>query len=246
MSESKLRPGIQRINKKEINVKTVRNFILLGDSGCTGFDKESKKVLDKILRKKADLFFILGDLVCEGTKNEFREVIDFCNRRVSVPVFTLCGNHDMPDYRKALGSSSYAVISKNIVFICLNNSTAPFSRNELGFLEEELRKNKKKKSFIFFHVPPSTGLHASCMKSEEWQALKVIMDKYKSQIECIVAAHIHAFQDCRLDGYHIIITGGGGAKMYDLEKDTLKKHHAIKIGLENKNAVSYRVLPIEV
>lgn len=240
----KLKPGFQYIDRKEINLKGIENIILMGDIGCTGFDAESKGILRKILQKEADLFFILGDLVCSGTEKEFNEMIDFCKEIAKIPIFALCGNHDAPDYQKALGLPYYALILEKFVIVALDNSIAPFSKGNLAFLENELRKRKDKKFLIFFHIPPPTDLHPSCMKQNEWFILKEILDKYKGRIECICSSHIHGFQEYRLDGYRIFITGGGGAKIYELEKDTLRSHHAIKLNLNNKEAVIFEVMPI--
>lgn len=82
------------------------------------------------------------------------------------------------------------------------------------------------------------------MKQDEWCALKRMLDKYKDQIECIFSAHIHGFQDYYLDGYHIFITGGGGAQIYKLEKDILKLHHAIRINLKNVKTSTFEIIPI--
>lgn len=240
----KLRPGLQYIAKKEINLKGIKDIVLMGDTGCTGFDQEAKRVLSKILEKKADLFFILGDLVYGGTKKEFKEVIDFCNNKVNVPIFTLCGNHDLPDYRKVLGLTSYALVLDNRVIISLDNPAAPFSREDLLFLEDKLKKHKDKRFLVFFHIPPPNTLQNSGMKQDEWQSLKGVLDKHKERIECIFCAHIHGFLEYNLDGYRIFITGGGGAKLYDLEKDMLKSHHAIKLNLKNEDAVIFEVMPI--
>ena len=97
---NKLKPGFQYINRKEIYLRGIKDIILMGDTGCTGFNEESKKILDRILKIKTNLFIILGDFAYTGKQEEFREVINFCNKRADVPIFTLCGNHDMPDYPK--------------------------------------------------------------------------------------------------------------------------------------------------
>ncbi len=47
-----------------------------------------------------------------------------------------------------------------------------------------------------------------------------------------------------MSGYRIFITGGGGARIYELEKDRLRSHHAIRLDLENDDAVIFEVMPI--
>lgn len=241
---NKLHPGFQYIDRKEIYMTGIKDIVLAGDTGCTIFNEESQKVLSRILEIETDLFIILGDLVAAGQEKEFNEVIDFCNKRVNVPIFTLCGNHDVPGYPIFFGLSSYALILDRMVIVILNNATAPFKKEDLDFLKSVLDKHPQKKFLVLFHIPPPTDLAASCMKPEEWVQLKRITDKYKQQIEAIFSGHIHGFHEYYRDGYHIFITGGGGAKLSHLEKDNLKSHHAIKVELKDEQPAGFEIIPI--
>lgn len=239
---NKLKAGFQFIDRKEILLKGLKRIILAGDVGCTVFGATSRKVLDKILKIQADLFIILGDLAYTGKKKEFQEVFGFCKNRVRVPIFTICGNHDLPGYYRQLGSSVYSVISGNFAFIFLDNSRGPLDSKNLSFLKSQLDKHKKKKSFIFLHVPPPNDLHPMCMNNKEWLALKRVLDRNKKSIGCILSAHIHAFRRYRLNGYHVIISGGGGAKLFYSKNDKLHSHHALRLTLNNKGAFGIKVI----
>ena len=89
-----LKSGFQYVNKNEICLSGIKNIVFMGDVGCTGFIEASKAILGKILEIETDLFVILGDMAFLGEKEEFEEVIEFCNQRVTVPIFSLPGNHD--------------------------------------------------------------------------------------------------------------------------------------------------------
>ncbi len=132
----KIKPGFQFIDKKEVHLKGIRKITLTGDVGCTGFYEDSKRILDQILRQQSDLFFILGDLAFTGAEEEFREIIDFCNSRVHAPIFALAGNHDLPNYRKFLGLSSYAIVLDRFVCVFLDNATGYFSDRDFTFLKK--------------------------------------------------------------------------------------------------------------
>lgn len=239
-----LKAGFQFIDKKEISLKGVKTIVLMGDVGCTSLNEESKKIINKILKIKTDLFIILGDLVFSGKDEEYNELINFCNERTSAPIFALCGNHDLPCYQKFLGMPSYSLVLANHVIIILNNSFAKFSKEDFSLLEDELNKHKDKKFILLFHIPPPTDLDITHMKEENWLELKNILDKHREKIECILTGHIHGFREYYLDGYHIFITGGGGAKICDLEKDTIKKHHAIKIDFMPGSKINTAVITI--
>jgi len=240
-----LKSGLQRVNKREIYFKGIKNIVLLGDNGCRPPTKESIAVFKKILKIKTDFFIIVGDLVLLGQGKEFKRLSAFCKKRVKVPIFTVVGNHDLPSFPKFCGLSTYAIILDNFVFVSLDNSKRKFSPKELNFLARQLKKHKEKKFFILFHIPPPTEIHQSCIDDLEWKKIKEVLDKFKERIVCIFCGHIHTFLDYYLDGYRIFITGGGGSELFNLEKDPLKAHHAIKLGFLDKDSVAFNIIPID-
>lgn len=237
--------SLQFINSKEITLPRIKNVVFFGDPGCTGFNEYSQNIVAKILKIKTDLFVILGDIVYRGTKEELSHAVDFYKKGTKTPVFTICGNHDMPCYSEFFGLSTYSIISNNFIILVLDNSIKSFSKEDLEFLDAELKKNKNKNALILFHRPPPTDLEPVGIKQAEWNDLKSVLDKYKDRIAAIFSGHIHALQEYSLDGYRIFITGGGGAILKDLEKSQLKAHHAIKLSLKNDNSFVFETITIE-
>lgn len=236
--------GFNRVDTQEIILEGIHSIVLMGDIGCSIFTDDSKNVFEKILRIKTDLFVVLGDIAFLGTEEEIREVIEFCNKRVNVPVYSLCGNHDRACYSDVLGLSTYALIFDEFVILALDNSEGVFHEDVITFTEEMLKKYSDKRFVITFHIPPPTDLYKSVMRHEEWEKLKKISDNYRDRIECMLTAHIHGFQEYYLHGYRIFISGGGGAALYDLEKDTLKSHHAIKLSFYPNETLDIQVVPV--
>ncbi len=238
-----IRPGFQYIDRPEIRLSGIRKVILTGDIGCTGFYEDSQKVLAKILECDADLFFFLGDLAFTGKEEEFRQIIDFCNQRVKAPIFALCGNHDLPDYEKFLGLSSYALVLDNFVCLFLANATGYFSGEDLAFLEEELNKYAGKNFIVLMHVPPPTDIDRSHILREEWDKVREVLDRHKETVRHIFCAHIHGFHDYSLDGYSVTISAGGGAAMInDLKIPEQKIHHALAVDLHDDGTLSTEVI----
>ncbi len=239
--------GLMIVENEEISVKGIGEIILAGDIGCTTFNEESRNVVEKILKNRCDFFIFLGDIVSSGGREEFEEVISFCDQRTERPIFALCGNHDLPDYQKMLGRSTYAVILNNTVIIALDNvaDLTAVREPDLLFLEETLKKHKDDKRFvILFHIPPPTDISSLHMDEEKWKGIKKVLDNFKEKIDCIICGHIHGFQEYYHEGYHIFITGGGGAKLHDLEKDQVKKHHALKLKINDKGISGIEVVSV--
>lgn len=238
--------GIQVVDKDELSLEGVKEVIVIGDPGCTRFNDESKRVLGAILAKRADAFIVLGDMVYRGNADELNDFITFCNATASAPVFTLCGNHDLPGYPAALGRSTYAVITGAHVFLFIDNVTDwdHFGRRDLEFIGQQLDKYSDKKFIILFHIPPPTDLAPHFMKDRKWGELKEVLDAHKDRIECLMCGHIHGFRDHVVDGYRVFITGGGGAKLRDLEKDIVKAHHAVKVTIDETDPVCFEVIRV--
>ena len=239
-----LKSGFQYVDKREICLADIGNIVFMGDVACTPFITTNKRVLDKILQIETDLFVILGDISFLGEKEEFKEVMDFCNERVHVPIYSLRGNHDSTVFTQLLGLTTYALILDKFVVLALDNAMGVFEKESLTFTKEMLNKYPEKRFLITFHVPPPTDLLGACMKPDEWKKLRTILDEHKERIECILTGHIHGFQEYHLDGYRVFISGGGGAALYDLEKDTLKSHHAIKATFIDDATVEMKVIPV--
>ena len=245
VSSREMKPGVQYIDREEIVITGVNKIILTGDIGCTGFNEDSREILEQILRQKPDLFFFIGDLAFTGAEEEFREIIDFCNGRVQAPIFALCGNHDLPGYDKFLGSSTYAIVLDKFVCVFLCNATGYCLDEEITFLRKALNKYKTRDFIIFMHVPPPTDIDRSHLLQSEWEKVKEVLDRHKKKIKHIFCAHIHGYHDYYIDGYHVTITAGGGAAMInDLKKPEQKIHHAIVVSLDDSGAVSTEIITV--
>jgi DNA repair exonuclease SbcCD nuclease subunit len=243
---SKLEPGIQKTRRgQEIYLNPAKEMVIFGDNGCRPPTRKSIAVFKKILKIKTDLFVIMGDLVFKGQRGEFARLYRFSRKRVKVPIFTVAGNHDLPGYSKICGSSTYALISNDLVFVCLDNSKRKFLKDDLVFLKNELSKHKEKRFFILFHIPPPTKAHPSHIKENEWQKLKRVLDEFRDKIVCIASGHLHAFQEYSLDGYRIFISGGGGAELFKIKSDPIKAHHVIRLNLSGKRECPMRIIPID-
>jgi DNA repair exonuclease SbcCD nuclease subunit len=209
------------------------------------FPETCRPILTEILKIETDLFVVLGDLSFLGKEDEIKNTISFCNQHVSVPIFALCGNHDIKGYSQVLGLKNYAIILDNFVILALDNSTGTFQDKSLSFTKEILNKYTKKRFLITFHVPPPSDLKAKAMEYSEWKKLTAISNEHLDRIDCVLTGHLQAFQEYHLDGYRIFITGGGGAPLYDLEDDPLKSHHAIKVSSFKAAVLNYDVIPVE-
>jgi Icc-related predicted phosphoesterase len=88
------------------------------------------------------------------------------------------------------------------------------------WLDEDLRRHYGADFFVvFFHVPfYDTKLSRREPQIEVRRAFADILDKHK--VELVINGHTHNYQHHRKGTTHYVVTGGGGAPLYDIE-DTL-------------------------
>lgn len=236
--------GFQFVKDEELHLPGIRSVVFLGDVGCTPDFEASKAPLGEILEIDTDLFVMLGDLTFLDTEEELAEVLAFCNERVSVPIFSLCGNHDVRSFSRALGRATYALVLDEFVILALDNARGTFREESLDLVESMLRKHVDKRLLITFHVPPPSVFPHGSMRREEWDRLRALCDEHRDRVEAVLTGHIHAFQEYFLDGYRIFISGGGGAALYKPGQDPLQSHHAIRVGLATGGGVDIEVIPV--
>ena len=237
---------VRHVDTEEVLLESVSEIIVAGDPGCTKFDDRSKLILGEIFKNQADAFIILGDMALRGEDAELREFASFCDESSGAPVFTLCGNHDLPGYPAVFGKSTYALIAGAYVLIFLDNVTDRdhFNSKDLEFVRRKLDQYADKKFIVLFHIPPHTDLAPKSMKDAKWDELKEVLDAHRDRIECLMCGHIHGFRDHMVDGYRIFITGGGGAKLQNLEKDNVRTHHAIRLSFGGDAAVKFSIFTV--
>ena len=213
------------------------------------------KVVDMMFGETPDLVINTGDLVSSGTyyerwKPEFFMPLHKLSDHV--PFYTCLGNHEgnSPNYFNYLSlpgnESYYSFDYANAHFICLdtNAGSNPYDESspQYKWLIDDLEKNKDGKWLIvFFHAPlfrahPTRGIEP---QRYVWQP---IFDKYG--VDLVLNGHDHYYTRTYPIGYlgttpkkgvRHIVTGGGGASLYDVvEKrdymETVKKaHHAVII-----------------
>jgi 3',5'-cyclic AMP phosphodiesterase CpdA len=94
---------------------------------------------------------------------------------------------------------------------------------QFNWLEAVLVNSAQEHKFVFLHHPlytdPGKGHHAHDSMDrypESRNMLGALLAKYK--VEAVFAGHEHYYERRAVDGVLYIITGGGGAPIYDKEE----------------------------
>jgi 3',5'-cyclic AMP phosphodiesterase CpdA len=213
-------------------------FIVIGDNRSG--DEVYKKLVSLIAERKPDFVVNTGDMINKpGSAQEWAGFWEM-SKPVTAPYFLAVGNHDayvkVPQSEKIYKQQVdlpgnelyYSFTAGNSLFIVLDSYIAGEERKitgeQLAWLEGVLANSNRKHVFVFLHHPlytdPSKGHHAndSLDKYPENRDRLVALLK-RSKVDAVFAGHEHYYQRRTVDGILHVISGGGGAPMYDREED---------------------------
>ena len=223
---------------------TIYRFIAYGDTRGHSADDhdvhvQSEIVADAVQAKPA---FILqtGDLVFDSSNASLWNVFDAYMKPIwdaGIPYYPARGNHDDVGTSMYLGYMKKRIVpgwhghprTKNLLnyafdkpplrFVAIDTetSTEPGSK-QYKWIESQLAGAEKKglRPIPMFHIAiHSIGNHGT---NEKKQAeLQPLFEKY--HVPLVFQGHDHIYYRTRRHGIVYLVTGGGGAPLYDLHPD---------------------------
>ncbi len=242
-------------NEKQI-IKKTNTIIIYGDSRTN--DSIHKKIVENILNINPVAIMFTGDMVANGSDlvqwKTFKSIALDKFSEYKINFYSSLGNHegDGKSYLEILnlpGNERFFTVKElNINFIILDN-TSDMSENseQYKFLVDELKKiDKTKINVIIMHYPVfNSGRHSG--HNELKNLLHPLFKEYG--IDIVFSGHDHNYEKLYKDGVYYIITGGGGAPLYDLKKKDensllfIKEYHFCKLYF-TENVLNIEVIDI--
>jgi len=186
-------------------------------------------IVDRVMTFRPALVLQTGDLVHHGDSLEEWQTFDLITDalRQRIPYYPARGNHDLGGhgYYEARvtqpilsGTKLYYAFEKgNVHFVALDTEQplAPGSA-QYAWLDGDLARAHAAGRFIvpFFHEAIfSIGPHAA----DPNQALRSVLHPLfrKHGVTLVFQGHDHLYYRTRKDGITYVVTGGGGAPLYD-------------------------------
>ncbi len=245
--EAKIK-GVVKVRDKVNFIKKTSSFTILGDPGCDGLGVEIMTTFAKAMNcTHTDFKIILGDLVPFGLEEFYQHIHGIINDISPNPVYTLCGNHDTDYYLEYFGLQNYLLVNDDLLIVVLDNSKRIFEAPILGFLEQSLKEYKRKNILVLFHIPPPNSFSPNSMERQEWRKLTAVMDPYKDNIKYILSGHVHSYFSEEVDGYKIIVSAGGGARLEFFgrlpDKET-SFHHVLRFYFDKDSQLKYEYISL--
>ena len=214
------------------------SFVVIGDNRSG--DDIYKKLVSMIVVRKPAFVVNTGDMIATpGDKRGWTKFWEM-SKPITMPYFLVVGNHDA--HPKVLLSEKtykeqvdlpgnelyYSFTAGNSLFIVLDSFIDDQEKRIMGeqlkWLEAILANSTQKHKFVFLHHPlytdPGKGHHShdSIDKyPESRDGLAALFKKFG--VDAVFSGHEHYYEKRIVDGITYVITGGGGAPMYDKESN---------------------------
>jgi 3',5'-cyclic AMP phosphodiesterase CpdA len=207
-------------------------FFVFGDTR-TRHDMH-RRVMEAVVKHGIPDFVIhTGDLVADGNDSSLWPVFFDIERELlrQTAFFPSLGNHernsrdyyeffrvDTPYYGFNWGNAHFSVINSDYG----NAASSEAARNafwaeQTKWLEEDLAASQKADfRFVVGHHPPMSAVSRRQEFNPHMVGLVPILDKYN--VTGGFFGHDHNYQHYLKNGIHYMITGGGGAPLYDVDK----------------------------
>jgi acid phosphatase type 7 len=230
----------QQIQQKLTALEKIQgkfSFVVIGDNRSG--DDIYRKLVSMIMEHKPDFVVNTGDMITTpGSRKDWAKFWEM-SKPITVAYFLTVGNHDAYSkvplserkYKEEVDLPGnelyYSFVAGNSLFIvldsCLDDQEKKITGEQLMWLEEVLSASRQKHKFVFLHHPLYTDLgkghhaHDSIDKyPESRDRLEALFAKFK--VDAVFSGHEHYYERRIVDGFPHIITGGGGAPMYDKEE----------------------------
>jgi 3',5'-cyclic AMP phosphodiesterase CpdA len=207
-------------------------FLVYGDTR-TRHDVH-RRVMAAIGKLAAPDFVLhTGDLVADGYDSSLWPVFFDIERDVlrHTAFFPSLGNHernadyfreifqeDKPYYSFNWGNGHFIVMNSDITnFAASEREKDAYWNEQVRWLEDDLQAHQGADyRFVIAHHPPFTAVTRRQGNNPHMTALVPMFEKY--HVNAAFFGHDHNYQHYLKNGIHYVVTGGGGAPLYDVDK----------------------------
>jgi hypothetical protein len=216
----------------ESAVPTPFRFVVFGDTR-TRHDMHRRVMQAVVAHGIPDFVVHTGDLVADGNDSAMWPVFFDIERELlrQTAFFPSLGNHernskdyyeffrvDTPYYSFNWGNAHFTVLNSDYGNAASSKvARDTFWAEQRRWLEEDLADNQKADfRFVVAHHPPISAVTKRQEFNPHMVELVPILEKYA--VTAGFFGHDHNYQHYLRNGLHYVITGGGGAPLYDVDK----------------------------
>jgi len=208
------------------------HFVVYGDTR-TRHDVH-RHVMETLLKHGVPDFLVhTGDLVENGNNLALWPIFFDIEGELlrHAAFFPVLGNHERnsrnyfeffqmetPYYSFTWGNAHFVMINSDLANVSASPSVQQsFWAEQTRWMEEDLAKNQAADfRFLVAHHPPYTAVRSRQGNNLHMTALVPLLEKY--HVSAGFFGHDHNYEHYLQNGTHYIVTGGGGAPLYDVDR----------------------------
>lgn len=141
---------------------------------------------------------ITGDLVQRGHPEAYADVsaaVARLERTVDAPVYTVLGNHDIPDAARALpgheNGHTRVTYAADLRFVLLDSSTGELGATQLAWLAEQLAEPHGSGTIVALHHPPLASPLPTLAKAGLRDAAAFVETLQGTDVRTVLCGHFH-------------------------------------------------------
>ena len=133
------------------------SFIVITDTHISNRNAYGlERLKDVITENDIEFVAIVGDITDGGRREDIEKLIEIA-RSFDVPTYPIIGNHDIyfnnwANWRDLIGSTRYRVNGGGTTLFILDSANSFFGKNQLDWLEMQLKTTIGNRVFVFSHV----------------------------------------------------------------------------------------------
>ena len=201
-------------------------FIAFGDDRSDSAAHQSVVNQMALVSPSPGLILNVGDLTATGSTAAYQTFFNIEQGLMThIPLFPVLGNHDISNmanwytsFALPNGERWYSLRYGTSAFVCLDaNSTYTPGSTQYNWLVSELLADSADPSvrhvFAVIHEPPYTTNTGHASNTTIRQYLCPLFERFRVPIT--FQGHNHCYEHSLVNGVHYILTGGGGAPLYN-------------------------------
>lgn len=200
-----------------------------------------RAIVQKIAEEKPDFVVFTGDLVLAGDQEHDWQVYQQETqswRDANIRLFTVPGNHDFvgdprlrhyfTEFPELKSDRWYTIRAANVLTLMLDSNADAKGGPEWLWVEKTLDSVPQDVDFVLIalHHPPITKSHEQMLGGghsvrPQEAALGAMIEQHAARMKqkiIVIAGHVHNYERYSRNGVTYIVSGGGGATPYRIER----------------------------
>ena len=191
-----------------------------------------RRVAEKILAARPTFLVNTGDLVADGrVASQWPTFFEISRELLrTTPFFPALGNHDHNApfwyqffaktsgyYSFDWGNAHFAMLNSDVANAAAEEGRAAYWNEQIAWLEKDLENSRSADfRFVVVHHPPYTAMMRRKAGAEKIAA-RLVPVLRKHRVQAVFSGHDHNYQRHLDAGIQYVVTGGGGAPLYEVD-----------------------------